>query len=145
MLDKIFKVHEKWLYEYLYAWLSFKNNDYEGTLEYLSKFNPPIIGVKNTATQLRIASLYSLGYIEEAIYNLNSFEHFERNNVKRASKKDNRVLLFTNSVRAFIKFRTNTGQVDEDTLNKIIDDSKNNDFNFWFKTEAEKLINLRRF
>ncbi len=139
MLDKIFRVHENWLYEYLYAWLSFKNNDYEGTLEYLSKFNPPLIGAKNTATQLRIASLYSLGYIEEAIYNLNSFEHFDRNNVKRASKLDLRVSLFASSVRTFIRFRTGTVPVDEITLNKIIEDYKNNDFNFWFKEEAEKL------
>lgn len=139
MLDKIFRVHENWLYKYLYAWLSFRNNDYEGTLEYLSKFNPPHPAVKDTATRLRIASLYSLGHIEEAVYNLNSYKHFVRNNVKVSPKINKGVLLFINSVQTLIKFRTEAIPVDENTLNKIIDDSKSSDFRLWFKEEAEKL------
>ncbi len=143
VFDKLHRNYENWLYEYTYAWLSFMNKDYENTLEYLSKFNTHHIFVKNTAAQLRIASLYSLGYIEEAIYNLNSFHNLICNNVKKAPKSDINVSLFISSVRAFIRFRTDAGRVDEKTLNKIIDDYKDNDFNFWFKEEAEKLMKLR--
>lgn len=46
MFEKLHRKYESWLYECCYAWLSFRNNDYEGTLEYLSKCNPPHLDVK---------------------------------------------------------------------------------------------------
>jgi hypothetical protein len=139
MLKKVQSEHTNWLFEYSYAWLTFKNREYERTLEILSKFNNREIIIKNNATFLRIASLYSLGYIEEAIYNLDSYEHFIRNNENVSKEIGDYVSLLTNSLRSLIKCKTDSSSDNNYILNKIIDDNKNRNFHFWFKEEAEKL------
>lgn len=138
-LEKIDPEHRKLLLEYSYAWLSFKNNNYEKTLEYLSRFTHHETAVKDIAAQLRIASLYSLGYIEETIYNLDSYEHHIHKKAKLTKRTRNQVPLFINYLRTFIKLRLNSEMVGNNVINKIIEDSKNSYFHFWYKTEAEKL------
>lgn len=136
-LEKIDPEHRKLLFEYSYAWLSFMNNNYERVLEYLSKFTHNEITVRDVAAQLRIASLYSLGHIEETIYNLDSYEHHIRKNAKLTIRTQGP--LFTNYLRTFIKFRVNPDLVDNSILNKIVEDNKNSYLHSWYKSEAEKL------
>lgn len=139
MLEKVQKEHRKWLYEYSYAWLSFMNSEFERTLEFLSKFSNQDIIIKNNTTMLKISSLYSLGYTEEARHNLESYEHYARKNAEISEERTDFALLYIRSVRALIKCRTDSGIADENVLNKTIEDNKNRNFGFWFKAEAEKL------
>lgn len=139
ILEKVQDEHKNWLYEYSYAWITFKNREYERTLEFLSKFSNKDIIIKNNVSMLKIASLYSIGHIEEAIYNLNSYEHFIRNNENVSKEIGDYVSLLTNSLRTLIKYKTGSEQINENTLNKLIDDNKNRNFHFWFKEEAAKL------
>jgi hypothetical protein len=138
-LEKISPEYRELVFQFSYAWLSFRNNDYERALEYLSKFSTQHIDIKNFSNMLRIASLFSLGHIEEALSGLNSFEHFARNNAVVSRVISNANSLFTKSVHALFKYRTDWATVDDNMLDKIIKDNRNSKFHFWFEAEAEKL------
>lgn len=139
MLEKVHNEVKIWLFDYSYAWISFMDNDYERTLEYLSKFNSKNLSYKNYAAQLRILSLYSLGYFEEALYRLNSHEQYIYSNTKISGEKNYTDLLFIKSVRTLINYRTNSDMSDDYILDKIRNDNKYNNFHSWFRAEAEKL------
>jgi hypothetical protein len=126
-------------HDYSYGWLSFKNNDYEKTLHYLSKYSTNYQQYNDTAIKLRIASLYSLGYIEEAIYSLDSYERHLRENKKVWGPIIEIGSKTLKSFRMLINYRINSKQDDENILERIIENTKNSSFHTWFKERAEEL------
>lgn len=137
-IDKVAKTEQKWMKDYSYIWYHFKKKEYEKTLELISKFSPKIPPIKNNIIILKILSLYSMDYYEEALYSLNSYEQFLRSISKKSGNKKKYSYQFSNSIRSLIMCKLNSEPVD-DILNRIAEDNSSYRFNFWFKEELEKI------
>lgn len=141
VINRVDPEYKEFMYNYSFALVNFFNMDYEKTLEYISKLNTSELTIKILINRLNIFSLYSLGYIEEAIYSLDSFER----NYSKSSKISQRYTYiksikdFIDSMRTLIKFRTNSKSADQLALNEILIKNQNPFYYFWFKAEVEKL------
>jgi len=138
-IEKAVITEQKWLRDFSYARYHFKNKEYEKTLEFISKFSPKNFSMKQIINMLKILSLYSLDYYEEALYSLNSYDQFSRNISKKTGTKRIYTSNFSNSIRSLIMHKLNTEPIDVRDLDKIVEDNKSTMFNFWFSEEAEKL------
>lgn len=130
------------LHDYCYTWINFKKRDYRKTLELLSKMGTFFKGFRYMMGKVKILSLYSLNYIEEAIYNLDSYEKFIRSSLK-SGDKDSRDMSFIKSFRLLINYKTRKIPFDEYAMRKSIEEAKMFILRPWFIEEIEKLKKLK--
>lgn len=129
---------KQFLTDYCYVWINFKKRDYPRTIEIIAKMGTLPKALKFMMGKIKIASLYSLNYIEEAIYNLDSYEHFIRSSIK-SENRDDRDMSFIKTFKLFINCKTHKIPFDEGTIKKTIEESKLSILRPWFLEEADKL------
>jgi len=115
-IDIIQTDQQSQMMDYMNAFLFFKKNQFEKTLEMISRLSSSVLYKKNIIYMLKLAALYECGNYDEAIMEIDSYEHYLRKNQTVASRARQRGLDFKHAILTFIKLKTDENYYDKDSV-----------------------------
>lgn len=121
---------------YSYAWVNFKEKRFDKALELISKINIVDISFKDNLYKLKTASLFELGFFEEALMTVDAYEHYLNNN--KNVFKDTLAMgkRFSQAIRKLIKSKCNLSENFDSDLTKLVEENKNSLFGKWFEMKS---------
>lgn len=125
---------------YTKAKFSFYRKEYSKSLELISRLKPEMFPLKYDIKQLTIQIFYELDYLDELLYQLDSFSHFLRLNKKVTEIKKESYLNFIRFVQELMKLRE---KQDKYKLNQFISElssKKNIAGKLWLREKSLELM-----
>lgn len=122
---------------YSYAWVYFKQKEFDKVLDLLSRIQIVDISFKDNVYKLKIAALISLELYDEALLTVDAYEHYLNNNRNVSEFIKNSGKCFSSSIKALVKaFTFSTGDFE---INSLIEKNKNSLFGKWFREKVDEI------
>ncbi len=125
---------------YSYACVYFKEKSFGKCLEHLSKYASLNLPTRKANKQkLKICCLYELSHFENVLSELDTFEHFLRNNTNVSEIVKTENFNFINGIKKLIRVKNSDMKKPCPEMKEILELTQNLQWGYWFKEKIEEL------